>query len=241
MSIKIDSTTLPPSVRPAADKKSATGFEERLQTFLADQSPESRMAEQARLQMHMCQLQLARNLFEESDDGKFNDLFASLSAGGRPGLPDLPSWRKPDGFPTPGGSLTKTSAPPAAATEDRASGLESIIDRAATDYDVAPELIRSVIRVESAFNPRAVSPAGARGLMQLMPETAAELGVSNSFDPEQNVMAGTRYLRRLLDRYDGDLDHALAAYNWGMGNVDRHGLQAMPEETRNYLERVKRA
>ncbi len=77
--------------------------------------------------------------------------------------------------------------------------------------------------------------------MQLMPATAEELGVNRPFDPEQNVMGGTRYLRQLLDRYEGDLDHALAAYNWGMGNVERRGLEQMPRETRNYLAKVKKA
>jgi soluble lytic murein transglycosylase-like protein len=119
--------------------------------------------------------------------------------------------------------------------------MEHLIERAAARHGLAPDLIRSVIRTESAFDPRAVSPAGARGLMQLMPATAAELGVTDPFDPEQNIMAGTRYLRQLLDRYNGDLDHALAAYNWGMGNVDRHGLARLPEETRNYLLRIKQA
>lgn len=118
------------------------------------------------------------------------------------------------------------------------SNFEPIIQKASRQYGVDAELIRAVIKAESNFNPRAVSHAGAQGLMQLMPATARGLGVSNSFDPEQNIMAGTRFLKDLLDRYRGDLDSALAAYNWGPGNVDRRP-DRLPRETRDYLVKVK--
>ncbi|MDA3903892.1 MAG: lytic transglycosylase domain-containing protein [Desulfuromusa sp.] len=119
------------------------------------------------------------------------------------------------------------------------SEIEQMIDQVAKIVSLAPELIRSVVTAESDYDPTAASHAGAQGLMQLMPATAQELGVQDSFDPLQNLSGGCRYLKQLLVKYDGDLDHALAAYNWGQGNVDRHGLKNMPEETRNYLAKVK--
>ncbi len=84
----------------------------------------------------------------------------------------------------------------------------------------------------------AVSPAGAQGLMQLMPKTAAEMGVTDPFDPRQNILGGCRYLSRLLDRYQGNLRLALAAYNWGMGNLEKNP-GALPRETRNYISQVE--
>ena len=132
---------------------------------------------------------------------------------------------------------SSTSQPSTPLGSDKA-WLEPIIAKASSRYGVDTGLIKAVIKAESNFNPTAVSSAGARGLMQLMPGTARSLGVNDSFDPEQNVMAGTRFLRDLLDRYNGDVDSALAAYNWGPGNVDRKP-ERMPRETRNYLVRVK--
>jgi len=115
---------------------------------------------------------------------------------------------------------------------------DQIVQAAAQHYGMEPSLVKAVIQAESAGNPLAVSPAGAQGLMQLMPETAAALGVRDSFDPAQNIMAGTRYLRQLLDRYRGDVKLALAAYNWGMGNLENQP-KSLPKETKDYIARVE--
>jgi len=117
-------------------------------------------------------------------------------------------------------------------------GFDPIIEEASRTYGVDSSLIRAMIQVESSGNPFAVSPAGAQGLMQLMPSTAADLGVKDAFDPDQNIMAGTRYLRQLLDRYQGNLRLALAAYNWGMGNLERRP-GAMPGETQRYIAKIE--
>jgi len=133
-------------------------------------------------------------------------------------------------------------AEPAVAVQNNLrANIEQLIDQVAQDVGLSATLIRSVVSAESAFQPDAVSPVGAQGLMQLMPGTAADMGVANSFDPQQNLLGGSRYLKQLLTKYDGDIDQALAAYNWGPGNVDRNGLEQLPTETRNYIAKVKQA
>ena len=122
-------------------------------------------------------------------------------------------------------------------TLPRSDDLVQVINQAAAAYGVDPDLVRSVIKAESNFKSSSVSPKGATGLMQLMPDTARDLGVQNPFDPRENIMGGTRYLRMLLDRYHGNTSLALAAYNWGMGNVEKH-YSRLPRETRDYIVRV---
>lgn len=116
--------------------------------------------------------------------------------------------------------------------------LERIAREAAERHQVDPALVKAVISTESGWNPRAVSRKGAVGLMQVIPETAQRFGVSNPYDPEQNVEAGTTYLKTLLDRYNGDLEKSLAAYNAGEHAVDHTGGIPPYWETRRYVQKV---
>ncbi len=113
------------------------------------------------------------------------------------------------------------------------------IDAAAAKYGLDPALLRGLIRQESNFNPNAGSPAGAQGLCQLMPGTAAALGCTNVNDPAQNIDAGARYLRQQLDAFGGDVSKALAAYNAGPGAVKRYGGVPPYAETQNYVRQVQ--
>jgi soluble lytic murein transglycosylase-like protein len=116
--------------------------------------------------------------------------------------------------------------------------IDSAIEQAAARHNVDPSLVRAVIKVESNFNPNAVSRKGAMGLMQLMPQTARQLKVDNPFDPEQNVDAGVRHLKQLMESYGGDVKLTLAAYNAGQGAVARSAGVPHFAETRNYVKRI---
>lgn len=116
--------------------------------------------------------------------------------------------------------------------------VEQLVADAARKYALPRSLVRAVARAESALDPAAVSPKGARGVMQLMPGTARELGVANTFDPAQNIEAGTRLLRLLLEKYEGRVAEALAAYNAGVGAVAKHNGVPPYRETRDYIRKV---
>ncbi|HET9405673.1 MAG TPA: lytic transglycosylase domain-containing protein [Candidatus Sulfotelmatobacter sp.] len=129
---------------------------------------------------------------------------------------------------------------PPSLTPKPAADLNAVVNDASGRYRLDPDLVNSVIKAESGFNARAVSPKGAQGLMQLMPGTAVELGVKNTFDPQANVDGGTRYLRELLERYNFDLIKALAAYNAGPQRVEHYGGVPPYYETRAYVARIVR-
>jgi soluble lytic murein transglycosylase-like protein len=124
--------------------------------------------------------------------------------------------------------VKSSSAPP----------LNEVVNSASAAYHLDPDLVNSVIHAESGFNSHAVSPKGARGLMQLMPSTASQLGVHDAFDPQSNVTGGSRYLRELLERYNFDLVKALAAYNAGPERVEQYRGVPPFRETRAYVARI---
>ena len=116
--------------------------------------------------------------------------------------------------------------------------LDAIFQEAANTYGVSAVILKSIAKAESGFNPSAVSSAGAVGIMQLMPQTAASLGVTNSYDARENIMGGAKYISQLLSKYEGNISLALAAYNAGSGNVEKYGGIPPFTETQNYVQKV---
>lgn len=116
--------------------------------------------------------------------------------------------------------------------------LDEIFTEASQTYGVPVDLLKAMTKQESNFNPNATSRSGAQGLMQLMPATAASLGVTNAYDPYQNIMGGAKYIRQMLDKYNGDTSLALAAYNAGSNNVDKYGGIPPFAETQNYVAKI---
>jgi soluble lytic murein transglycosylase-like protein len=161
-------------------------------------------------------------------DAAADRIYLTLKEGGEVGI--LPAEVR--GF-VPDEVIDEVLAPMAAGTDIRALAIAT-----AQRHGLDPNLVLAVVGVESDFQPDAVSHKGAQGLMQLMPATARELGVTDALDPAQNLDGGTRYLRMLMARYGGDLGKALAAYNAGPGAVKRHGGVPPFRETHHYIDKV---
>jgi soluble lytic murein transglycosylase-like protein len=138
-------------------------------------------------------------------------------------------------YEVPGTSQIRTTTRPVASGHSR---FDELIEQYAREHGLSADLVRAVIQAESGFNPRAVSPKGAMGLMQLMPATARELGVRNPFQPEENIRGGTQYLAQLLARYNQNVHLALAAYNAGPASVERYGAVPPYRETQNYVKKI---
>jgi soluble lytic murein transglycosylase-like protein len=142
-----------------------------------------------------------------------------------------------------GGTATTATTGSATSTGNTSSqpatgNFASLINQASQKYNVDPQLVESIIKAESNFNPSAVSSAGAQGLMQLMPGTARGLGVTNALDPAQNIDGGVHFLSNLLKHYNGNVKLAVAAYNAGPGAVDKYGGTPPYQETQTYVNRV---
>lgn len=166
------------------------------------------------------------------------DVYVKEEADGALVLTDAPGG---EGFELLLHSERDAAAAPVAARAEHPSARQHAprIERAARAAGVDASLLHAVIRAESAYNPKAVSPKGAAGLMQLMPATARRYGVADRFDPDQNVLGGALYLRDLLARFDGQLELALAAYNAGEGAVQKYGGRVPPyAETQRYVPQV---
>lgn len=183
-------------------------------------------------------------LYTGTDDSSFVDIptteidhFEAAPPEATPSEPGLDSTK---GSPAPQSGSQQPKLQASAESLQHPLDLNEVVRAASGTYRLDPDLVNSVIRAESGFNVRAVSPKGAQGLMQLMPQTASQLGVHNAFDPQANVEGGARYLRELLERYNFDLIKALAAYNAGPQRVEQYGGVPPYYETKAYVARIVR-
>jgi hypothetical protein len=188
---------------------------------------------------------MLQNLMGQTGQASTNDNLLSGGLTGLTGFTGLVGMQSPSLLSPLNRSYTPHQS---IGNDDASSQYDSLIDQASSKYGVDPSLVKAVIDQESSFNNRAVSSAGAKGLMQLMDDTGSGLGVTNPFDPQQNVHAGTKFLADLLHKYNGNEGTALAAYNAGPGRVDRLGirndsdlsqkLHQLPQETQAYVSKV---
>ena len=194
---------------------------------------------------HRLMMGTTTRLYLAADDSNFTDVPTEEITGYEKDLSLPVPVAAP--APPPANSRASIAAPPVSAKSEfgksgpakpPAPPLNEVVNIASATYHLDPDLVNSVIHAESGFNARAVSPKGARGLMQLMPGTASQLGVNDSFDPQANVTGGSRYLRELLERYDFDLVKALAAYNAGPDRVEQYRGVPPFRETRAYVARI---
>jgi hypothetical protein len=180
---------------------------------------------------HRLEMGTTTRLFFYTDDFSFTDVPTA----------DITGYEKDLSLPAPEDAHASIPVPPRSAKSEpvkRGPTLNQMVNSASAAYHLDPDLVNSVIHAESGFNSRAVSPKGARGLMQLMPGTANRLGVNDAFDPQANVTGGSRYLRELMERYNFDLVKALAAYNAGPQRVEQYKGVPPYRETRAYVARI---
>src|ERR1039458_241938 len=176
-------------------------------------------------------------LFFGADDSSFTDV-PTAEITGYEKDPSPPLSLPPQASAGQPRAAVSTAIPSHSMPALSAPALHQVVDSASAAYHLDPDLVNSVIHAESGFNSLAVSPKGARGLMQLMPGTANQLGVNDAFDPQSNVTGGSRYLRELLERYNFDLVKALAAYNAGPERVEQYRGVPPFHETQAYVARI---